>query len=417
MVTLLLWSRIAKPPSKGIVWLILFTPNGCSCQTLLSLPVAGLWFAAEPVLRGVGIEPRVAHLAGVFASYSTIWIWPRLVFLCLASYLEAQEIVGPQTAVQVVFVGINVGLNWLLVRGVGAWGGLGFRGSPIATALSQTGVLLVSAVVTWQRHQQCWPGLHWSNITRQRVVEFLKQGGSLAIGQCVEEWQIQLISGFAGRLGKVPVSAHNAMLETFFVLSCAQFGMFKATSVRIAMHLGKRNTAAAKRVVRISLIGASIVGVVVALVLVLARNDLGYIYSEDKPVVHKVAEISWLCGVGYSLLALFYSSMATLQGQSRSGVIAVSYFVGAWLISVPLAYVLGFVLHLGLRGLWYGMVGGYAVITLLVAVAVYRSDWEKCAQNAQAASQGGTQDDTSTLPTERKHTHEQTPLLTSGLVQ
>ena len=39
--------------------------------------------------------------------------------------------------------------------------------------------------------------------------------------------------------------------------------------------------------------------------------------------------------------------------QARTFIITISFLVGAWGVSVPLAYVLAFPVDLGLKGLWY----------------------------------------------------------------
>lgn len=45
--------------------------------------------------------------------------------------------------------------------------------------------------------------------------------------------------------------------------------------------------------------------------------------------------------------------------------IALAFVVGAWCVSVPLAYVFGFVIKLGLVGLWYALTAGYGVVTFI----------------------------------------------------
>jgi Na+-driven multidrug efflux pump len=50
--------------------------------------------------------------------------------------LQAQGVVIPGLAAVSVAAVVNVGLNRVLIWGVGSWGGLGFQGSPIATSLS-----------------------------------------------------------------------------------------------------------------------------------------------------------------------------------------------------------------------------------------------------------------------------------------
>jgi Na+-driven multidrug efflux pump len=74
------------------------------------------------------------------------------------------------------------------------------------------------------------------------------------------------------------------------------------------------------------------------------------------------ARIAILVGCCYALLVFFYLSMATLAAQGRAGIVAIAFVVGAWFVSVPLAYVFAFVLNglsKGLFGLWAGMAAGY----------------------------------------------------------
>jgi Na+-driven multidrug efflux pump len=70
--------------------------------------------------------------------------------------------------------------------------------------------------------------------------------------------------------------------------------------------------------------------------------------------------------------SLFISIISCVQ---RPGAVAVSFFIGAWIVSVPLSYVFGFPLGLDLIGLWYGLTCGYTMVTLISLVFIYKSDW------------------------------------------
>lgn len=244
-------------------------------------------------------------------------------------------------------VGLNVGLNWLVVRlvffsfsfigqsfvslqpslqpsspnphlpaltparrlfihgGIFGWKGLGFIGSPIATSVSQ--ILLVLALYGYVSKRRVlariWPGWRRECISKRRSAIFLKQALPLMVGQAVEEWQIQVITGFAGRLGKTQIATHNALLELFFWLSAGMFGILQGTSVRCAFHLGNADVEGAKRVSRVALASALGLGLIVASVLIGARNYIGYIYSHDHAVVKETGKISWVVGVSYDLLS------------------------------------------------------------------------------------------------------------------
>jgi MATE family multidrug resistance protein len=61
---------------------------------------------------------------------------PTTIYMALRQYMQAAEIVTPAAIVSGGTVAVNIGLNQLLIWGVGAWPGLGFVGSPVATPMS-----------------------------------------------------------------------------------------------------------------------------------------------------------------------------------------------------------------------------------------------------------------------------------------
>ena len=70
--------------------------------------------------------------------------------------------------------------------------------------------------------------------------------------------------------------------------------------------------------------------------------------------------------------------MACLNGQGRPLAVAVSFLCGAFLITPVSGYLLAFVAKCcgdtQLFGLWFGLICGYMVTTLISMVAVARSD-------------------------------------------
>ena len=331
------------------------------------------------MLSLIGIDDDVCRLASLFARWSCISIWPILAYECLARYYQAQHIVQPALRVNALFLAINVGLNYILIFGVAGFGGYGYVGSPIATAISRWGLLIVFFVYTVLirgDHRATWSGWDLSGFTRERLyVLVVTQSLPLMLGICAEEWQLQVIAIFAARLGETQLATHNATLEMFFLLSSVMFGLMAASVVRIGFYLGKGQWKSARRVAFVSFFCAIIVGTISGGTFVAFRNYIGLIFSDDTSVHDLTAQICLLVGPCYFLLSLFYHSMSVLDAQARPMLVAISFFIGAWCVSIPIGYVFAFVETYDLMGLWYGMVAGYAVVTTIVTTAAALSDW------------------------------------------
>jgi hypothetical protein len=86
------------------------------------------------------------------------------------------------------------------------------------------------------------------------------------------------------------------------------------------------------------------------------------------------ARISYLLAGVVGFISLFYTTMATLDGQvrrcrhcctavhsawqGRPTVVAVAYLIGAWCVTLPLSYVFAFTLNMDLEGIWIGLIVG-----------------------------------------------------------
>ncbi|XP_028200646.1 protein DETOXIFICATION 9-like isoform X5 [Glycine soja] len=156
-----------------------------------------------------------------------------------------------------------------------------------------------------------------------------------------------------------------------------------SASTRISNELGAGNPKAAQGIVRVIVIIGIVDGVIVSIFFVCCRHILGYAYSNDKEVVDYVSDIvPILCG---SFTA--DSLIGALSGIARGGgfqQIGAYVNLGAYyLVGVPLAFLLGFVLHFNAKGLWMGSLTGSVLQVIILTVVTVLTDWQKEATKAR----------------------------------
>ena len=360
---------------------------GIALSSVMAFLVAAAWAVTGLALSAAGFDAHEAILAGRFAQWSIVGVWPFLVYPVVTAWLQAQGIVFPMVFTNAAVLLVNVALNFLLIFGVGSWGGLGFDGSAIATAISRWLLLLVvCAYVLWRGiHKKTLPhGIQFKYLTDGMLWHefFVKQSLPRFLGRAAEEWQLQLVALFAAQLGTVSLATHTALLDLFYFATSALYGLTNSTSVRIGHHLGAGDVRSAQMVAKLNLAVCMTVAVAVASVFCGAHSVIGYLFSKDPRVVAKTAELAWFVGGGYVFLCLFYTSMAVVAGFGRPRIIAIAFLVGAWCVCIPLGYVLSHTLGLGLVGLWTGLVVGYSVVTAIIVTNVLRTDWDDVSAEA-----------------------------------
>ncbi|GBG24871.1 Protein DETOXIFICATION 19 [Hondaea fermentalgiana] len=370
--------------------------------TVLGIPVALLWWFASDILGAIfALDVEVKDLIAQFSRYSILRLYPQLFAGAIRQFCLSQGIILPLVVIAFVSIALNIVLNQVLIHGAWGWAGLGFVGSPIATASTNFFICGVSFfyVFYWRTDTaRCWPGWSRDVFYAPRVREFLRQGLPLTLATLLEDIQMQTVSSFAiiyasrQTDGAWIIGTHNGLLSFFLSILAFQWGVMKATSVRCAMYIGMQDAMHAKLVAKIAFVVCIIVSLISCCLLLLFRFKIGEIISKDERVINEAATIVLPMSFGFVALSLFYLSMALLDAQGRPNVVALAFFCGAWVVAVPLAYVLALVLDMGILGLWLGLMAGYAVTTLVLCVNVLTTDWNKVLDDALRRNAMATSD-------------------------
>jgi len=392
----------AKNEALAGVWL----QTGTVLGLCAAVPVIGALLASEPMFGGLGFQPQEAVLAGRFAAWYAPGVVAGFPFVILLAFLKAQAVVIEPMIVCGVMVLANVLLNLVLIHGTSwaqpgvdepLWAGLGFIGSPIATSITRWLTLVVLVLYLLRARGQPGSTLRrtWTGCDCRQALsaQRLWQMGfgfalPLALANMLEELQLQVVAFLAAQLGQAELAAHTSMLTLFFFCSSAMYSAVDATAARIGRHLGAGDIPRAKLAMYIDALFSMACAAVVATVLALAGGNLARLFSDDPAVIAAVEPLAVLVGCCYAFLCAFFVSVAVLDAMGRTAAVATAFVTGAWLVAVPLAFVLDRVLSLGLNGLWYGLCAGYTVVTIIAVSFVIRADWHDASRRAIARSRG-----------------------------
>jgi len=357
---------------------------GILVSLLVDVLIGASWaFAGNIMQKIIGFDEDFRDHVNLYSRLQLFGLVPASVFACMNSWLLSQKIVMPQLIAAVTMFGLNIALNYVLIYGIDDWNGLGFAGSPIATSISRTLLLLVVTIYVFatRLHKLTWPGFTKECLESSRVKVFLKQFFPMAVSALLENTQLQVMAVFAGRLGKIELATHNGCFQLIVFLLSPLYGITNATRTRIGNHLGNEQISAAKLIMKMAFCVAFLIGFIVAIIWYVCRDFIGHIFTSDHEIISETSSLAIMVGSSYVGLACFFVNMATLAAQGRPIWVAFCFLLGAWVVTVPLGYILGpsklvyKTPKKGLFGIWVSMVSGYIVTTLTGLVGVLRSDW------------------------------------------
>jgi MATE family, multidrug and toxin extrusion protein len=394
---------------------------------ILVVPTTIIWWFTGDIVRLISPDENEAvyTAATVFAQWSCLWLLPNTVFSALAVWLEALEIVVPQTIISIIFIFVNVALNVLLVFGfvpLGAkdgWAGMGLVGSPLATTISK--FLQLFALLAYAARvplvRRCWPGWTTACLKMRLVIEFFKLGIPIMMTEVLYDWVFELLTFRAA--AKVSgnatlIAATGLLVNLLFFMTPFLLSIYIAVSVRVGNQLGDEDPMGAKRSTRIAFVMAVISAIVVSGLFFLLRDFVALLYTSDAGVIESTADYVPLVALDFFVSALSYVLQGVLEGSGKPALATGAAIVGNWVVGITLLFVLSEYMADPLAGLWWGVIAGEVVKMVILLIMVLRSNWEKLAEEAVERSKLEEEEDEESVARVAALLSESSPLLVNA---
>ncbi|GLU20534.1 hypothetical protein SLE2022_367280 [Rubroshorea leprosula] len=352
-------------------WIVLFL-----CCVLL----VPLYLFASPLLNLLGQPKDVAELSGDVA----MWMIP--LHFSFAFQFPLQRFLQSQLKNMViawVSLGallVHVLVSWLFVYRLQ----LGVIGT--AVTLNFSWWVLVFGLFAYSVCGGC--PLTWTGFSIEAfsgLWEFTKLSAASGVMLCLENWYYRTLILMTGNLqnAEIAVDALSICMTINGWEVMIPFAFFAGTGVRVANELGAGNGRGAKFATTVSVLTSIVIGLFFWLLIFLFHDQLALIFTTSKPVFKEVSKLSLLLAFTVLLNSVQPILSGVAVGSGWQSYVAYINLCCYYLVGLPLGFLMGWVFHLGVMGIWAGMIfGGTAIQTLILAIITMRCDWDKEAEKA-----------------------------------
>ncbi|KAI8519871.1 hypothetical protein Bbelb_031280 [Branchiostoma belcheri] len=200
---------------------------------------------------------------------------------------------------------------------------------------------------------------------------------------CLEWWTFEIGTLLTGLIGTVDLAAQGIIMTINSLNFMIPMAMGIAASIRVGNELGAGNAAQAKLAAKVSIFSFCCYAFVASIVLVASRHVLGYVFSNDKEVVSLIGEVLPIVCVTQLADTVQAGCAGILRGCGKQKLGAIITFSGYYVLGLPFIAIFMFKLHLGVKGLYFGL--GIATIFQCVSflITIARTDWVQEARKAQ----------------------------------
>ncbi|KAF7828357.1 protein DETOXIFICATION 56 [Senna tora] len=348
----------------------------------ITLPISFLWLHIDQILIHFGQQKDISAVATTYIKY----LIPDLLvtsFLCpLKAYLSSQSINVPTMFSSAIALAFHIPINIVLSKA------MGLRGVSMAVWITDLIVVVLLAIyvlILENRKESRWrEGGGWWDQSMKDWGRLVKLSGSCCLNTCLEWWCYEILVLLTGHLAnaKQAVGVLAIVLNFDYLLFSVMLSLATCVSTRVSNELGANRAAHAYRSACVSLAGGIISGCIGSLVMVGVRGIWGPLFSNDKGIIRGVKKTMLLM----ALMEVFNFPLVVcggiVRGTARPRLGMYANLSGFYLLALPLGVVFAFKLHLGLDGLFVGLVIGVFTCLMLLLVFIARINWDEEARKA-----------------------------------
>ncbi|HEY5048690.1 MAG TPA: MATE family efflux transporter [Rhizomicrobium sp.] len=344
---------------------------------ITSLPLIALLLFVEPILRGFGQAPELAHGAGIFTTALCLGLPFSLGYQVLRNYSTALSRPNASLLVMAAGIAFNGIGDYALIFGHFGAPKLGILGAGIASASTYTFSFLAMAVVV-----RLTPALHKYRIWRrcrhvhwERLGEVFRLGMPIGLTMMFEAMLFNASMLVMGTFGTRYVDAHQIALNVPSITFMVPLGIGMAATVRVGLAAGAGDAEAVRRAGYSAMLMGTGFMCFTAVLLWTCPEQIASLYFAN-PAAN--GEVIALAALFLHVAAAFqiFDGLQVVSALSLRGLKdarAPMWIAGAsyWLAGAPVCMWLAFGLHMQGLGIWIGLAFGLFV----AAVAMCSRFW------------------------------------------
>jgi MATE family multidrug resistance protein len=352
----------------------------------------GMWVAIllatilQPILFNIGLvygllgqNPEITVLAESYIHYGSWMLYPAFALMAVRSMLAAYSDTRSILVITVMGVIVNALLAYTLIFGHFGFPRLELKGAAIATGMVNLLMFLVMLgyALRHRRFSRFHILVRFWKPDWQKFRAIFAIGLPIGLTVLAEVGLFSVAALLMGRLGTNEVAAHAVALQLASAAFMVPLGLGMAATVRVGLAYGRGDNEGVRKAGWTALAIGTAFMTLTCLVFLTQPDLLVGIFLDRSDAANTAAlgfAATYLAIAGIFQLSDGAQVVAAhaLRGLSDTKVPMLIAMVGYWLVGMPIAYALAFVLDWRGTGVWLGLAAGlgFCAIVLVARFAM-----------------------------------------------
>ncbi|MDN4523157.1 MATE family efflux transporter [Fictibacillus fluitans] len=349
--------------------------------TLAAAVILAGYFVLDPILNAMHLDTTVSHVAKGYLIALSTGIIPLFLYNVLRSFIDALGRTRVSMFVTLAALPVNALFNYLLIFGKWGFPELGGIGAGYATCITYWFI----AILTFTIVHKIEPFSLYNVFRRFPAVSITAWKDQLKIGIPIgfaiffETSIFAAVTLLMSSFNTATIAAHQSAINFASFLYMLPLSISLALTIAVGYEVGAKRYADAKQYSYLGMVTAVILALVCAGGLLLFREQVAGLYSND-PAVISLTKHFLLYAVFFQLSdAIAAPIQGSLRGYKDVNVTLVLSLISYWVIGLPAGYILAVFTPLAAFGYWVGLISGLAMgaILLYLRMAYIQKKQEK----------------------------------------
>lgn len=204
---------------------------------------------------------------------------------------------------------------------------------------------------------------------------------------------------------KATIASMGILIQTTSLVYVFPSSLSLGVSTRVSNELGANRPAKARISMIVSLFCAVGLGLGAMVFTTLMRHQWGRFFTSDEEILKLTSIALPICGICELGNCPQTTGCGVLRGSARPSIGANINLGSFYLVGMPVAMFLGFVLKMGFSGLWLGLLAAQASCAVLMMFVLLRTDWNEQVRRARdlTIAPSSSSEHSSVIPTFEKN--------------
>ena len=330
--------------------------------------LACLYFGSIYVLVHLHQTPAVVEQAKPFLQLMGLSILPLMIFSTFKQFTEGLGFTRQAMVISVTGNIVNICLGIIFVKGMFGITPMGVRGVGYSTLIDRCLMAIVMSFYVFrsEKFKIYLEGFTAKSVTFIKSLSILKIGAPIALQYSFELTAFSGAAIIIGTIGEVPQAAHQVAISLASMTYMVSSGVAAAATIRSGNYFGVND----HKTLRVSAISHYHIVILfmccTALLFGLGNHFLPYIYTTDKRVIAIASQLLIIAAFFQLFDGTQVVGLGILRGMGDVNIPTIATFLAYWVVGIPVGYVLGLRMHMGVKGVWYGLVLGLMVSSALM---------------------------------------------------